>query len=59
MKWAGHVAYITEKRNVYRNLVGGPEGNVSHGRSKHRYVYNIKMDHKERLWEAMGWINMV
>jgi hypothetical protein len=26
MKWAGHVARMEEKRNVYRLLVGKPEG---------------------------------
>jgi hypothetical protein len=26
MRWAGHVARIGEKRNVYRLLVGNPEG---------------------------------
>jgi hypothetical protein len=26
MRWAGHVAQIGEKRNVYRLLVGKPEG---------------------------------
>ena len=51
MRWAGHVAY--------RDLVREPEGNVSLGRPRHRYVYNIKMDLKEGQWEAMGWINMV
>jgi len=56
MRWEGHVAYIAEKRNVYRDSVREPEGNASHGRPKHRYVYNIKMDHKGRLWGAMGWI---
>jgi hypothetical protein len=26
MRWAGHVARMGEKRNVYRVLVGKPEG---------------------------------
>jgi hypothetical protein len=26
MRWAGHVARMGEKRNVYRSLVGKPEG---------------------------------
>jgi hypothetical protein len=26
MRWAGHVARIREKRNVYRLLIGKPEG---------------------------------
>jgi hypothetical protein len=26
MRWAGHMARMSEKRNVYRLLVGRPEG---------------------------------
>jgi hypothetical protein len=26
MRWAGHVAQMGEKRNVYRLLIGKPEG---------------------------------
>jgi len=43
------VAYLGEKRNAYRDLVGEPEGNVSLGGAQHRYVYNIKIDLIERL----------
>jgi hypothetical protein len=32
MRWAGHVARIGEKRNMYRLLVGKPEGNRPLGR---------------------------
>jgi hypothetical protein len=32
MKWAGHVAQMGEKRNVYRLLVGKPEGKRPLGR---------------------------
>ena len=49
IRWAGHVAYIAEKRNAYRDLVGEHEGNVLLGGAKHRYVYNIKMDLKETV----------
>jgi hypothetical protein len=31
MRWAGHVARMREKRNVYRLLVGKPEGNRPQG----------------------------
>jgi hypothetical protein len=34
-----------EKRNVYRLLVGKPEGTRSLGRPRHRWIDNIKMDH--------------
>jgi hypothetical protein len=33
-----------ERRNAYRILVGNPEGKRSLGRSKRRWVDNIKMD---------------
>jgi hypothetical protein len=32
MRWAGHVALMGEKRNVYRLLVGKPEGKRPLGR---------------------------
>jgi hypothetical protein len=43
MKWAGHVARIGEKRNTYKLLVGKPEGNRKIGKTRRRWVYNIKM----------------
>jgi hypothetical protein len=33
-----------EKRNVYRLLVGKPEGTRPLGRLRHRWIDNIKMD---------------
>jgi hypothetical protein len=36
MRWAGHVARKGEKRNVYRLLVGKPEGKRPLGRLRHR-----------------------
>jgi hypothetical protein len=33
-----------EKRNAYRLLVGKPEGKISLGRPRYRWVDNIKMD---------------
>jgi hypothetical protein len=44
MRWAEHVAPIEEKRNVYRILVGKPEGKRPLGRLRRRWVGNIKMD---------------
>jgi hypothetical protein len=35
------------KRNAYRILVGKPEGKIALGRSRRRWVYNIKMDQRE------------
>jgi hypothetical protein len=36
MRWAGHVAQIGEKRNVYWLLVGKPEGKRPLGRQRRR-----------------------
>jgi hypothetical protein len=36
-----------EKRNVYRLLVGTPEGKRPLGRPRHRWIDNIKMDFVE------------
>jgi hypothetical protein len=44
MRWAGHVARMGEKRNVYRLLVGKPEVKRPLGRSRRRWIGNIKMD---------------
>jgi hypothetical protein len=44
MRWAEHVARIGEKRNVYRLLVGKPEGKRPLGRQRRRWINNIKME---------------
>jgi hypothetical protein len=36
MKWAGRLANMGEKRNVYRVLVGKPEGKRTLGRPRRR-----------------------
>jgi hypothetical protein len=36
MRWAGHVARMEEKKNMYKLLVGKPEGKRPLGRSKCR-----------------------
>jgi hypothetical protein len=38
------MAGMEEKRNVYRLLVGKPEGKTPLGRSRRRWIDNIKMD---------------
>jgi hypothetical protein len=44
MRWAGHVARMGEKRNVYRLLLREPEGKRPLGRPRRRWIDNIKMD---------------
>jgi hypothetical protein len=48
-----------EKRNVYRILVGKPEGKRPLGRPRHRWVDNIKMDLREIGWDRVDWIGLI
>jgi hypothetical protein len=47
-----------ENRNAYRILVGNPEGKRPLGRSRRRWVDNIKMDLREIGWDGMDWIDL-
>jgi hypothetical protein len=58
MRWAGHVARMGKKRDVYRVLVGKPEGKRPFGRPRHRWENNIKMDLQEVGFGDMGWIKL-
>jgi hypothetical protein len=58
MRWAGHVARVGAKRNAYRILVGKPEAKTPLGRSRRRWVDNIKIDLRETEWDDMDWINL-
>jgi hypothetical protein len=44
LRWAGHVSRIGEKRNMYRLLVGKPEGKRPLGRLRRRWIDNTQMD---------------
>jgi hypothetical protein len=44
MRWPRHVARMGLKRNMYRVLVGKPEGKRPPGRPRRRWIDNIKMD---------------
>jgi hypothetical protein len=48
-----------EKRNVYRLLVGKPEGKRQPGRPRRKWVDNIKMDLGEIGWGGLDWIDLV
>jgi hypothetical protein len=58
MRWADHVAYMGEKRNAYRLLVGKPEGKRPLGRPRRRWADNIRMDLGEMGWGDMDWIGL-
>ncbi|KAJ4445576.1 hypothetical protein ANN_12257 [Periplaneta americana] len=58
LRWAGHVARMGESRNVYRVLVGRPEGKRPLGRPRRRWEDNIKMDLREVGYDGRDWINL-
>jgi hypothetical protein len=47
-----------EKRNVYRLLVGKPEGKRRLGRPRRRWINNIKMDILEIGLSVVDWIDL-
>jgi hypothetical protein len=47
-----------EKRNAYRLLVRNPEGKRPLGRSRRRWVDNIRMDLVEVGWDDVDWIGL-
>jgi hypothetical protein len=59
MRWAGHVARMGEGRDVYRILMGKPEGKRPLGRPRRRWEDNIKMDLQEVGCEGLNWTELV
>jgi hypothetical protein len=47
---------MRKKRNAYRLLVGKPEGRSPLGRSRRRWLDNIRMDLVEVGWGDVDWI---
>jgi hypothetical protein len=47
-----------ERRNMYRLLVGKPEGKKPVGRPRCRWVDNIKMDLLETGLNVVGWTGL-
>jgi hypothetical protein len=58
MRLAGHVARMGEKRNVFRLLVGKPEGRRPLGRPRRRWLYNIMIDLVDVGWGNVDWIDL-
>jgi hypothetical protein len=44
-----------ERRNVYRLLVGNPDGKRPLARSGRTWIDNIKMDFVETRWSSVDW----
>jgi hypothetical protein len=47
-----------EKRNPYRILVGKPEGTRPLGRSRRRWVDNIKINLREIGWDGVDLVDL-
>jgi hypothetical protein len=58
MGWAGHVARIGKRRDLYMVLVGKPEVERPLGRPRLRWKDTIKMDLQEVVCEGMDWIDV-
>ena len=58
MRCAGDVARTGEGRDVYRVLVGKPDGKRPMGRLRHRWEGNIKMDLQEVGCGSMDWTEL-
>ena len=58
MRWAGHVARMGERRDVYRVLVGKPAEKRPLGRPRRRWVVNIRMDLQEVGYGSVDWIGL-
>jgi hypothetical protein len=58
MGWEGHVALMGERRDVYRGLMGKPEGKRPVGKPRLRWENVIKVDLREEEGEGMDWIEL-
>jgi hypothetical protein len=52
MRRVGRVARIGDRKDVYRVLVGRPQGKRTPVRSRHNWDENIKIDIQEVGWRA-------
>jgi hypothetical protein len=57
MRWAGHVAYMGERRGIYRVLLK-PEGKRPLGRLRRRWEDNFKLYFQEVGCGGMDWIKL-
>jgi hypothetical protein len=58
MRWAGHVARVGEKRNVYKVLKGNAEGKIPLGRPRRRWEDSMRMNLRETVWGSVEWIQL-
>jgi hypothetical protein len=58
IRWTGNVARMGDMRNVYKILVGKPEGKRPLGRPLHRWEDYIRMDLGETGREGVDWMHL-
>jgi hypothetical protein len=58
MRWAEHAARMGEDRNVYKVLMGKPEGKRPLGKLRCRWEDGIRMDLREIGWGSVEWIQL-
>jgi hypothetical protein len=58
LRWEEHVARMGEDRNVYKVLMGKPEGKRPLERPRRRWEDGIRMDLKETGWGSVEWIQL-
>jgi hypothetical protein len=58
MRWRGYVARMGEKRNVSTLLVGKPDGKRPLGKTRRRWIGNIKMDLFGLGLGGVDWIDL-
>jgi len=58
MRGVGHRAHMEERRDIYKVLVGKPEGKKPLGRPRHRKEDNIKSDIQEVGCRGVEWIRL-
>jgi hypothetical protein len=58
LRRAGHVAHMGEEKNVYRVLIGNPEGKSPLGRPRRRWEDRIRMDLGEIGCGSVDWIRL-
>jgi hypothetical protein len=49
---------MRQERNVYKVLMGKPEGKRSLGRPRHRWEDGIRMNLREIGWGSVDWIQL-
>jgi hypothetical protein len=61
MAWAGHIAFMGDRRGIYRVLVGKSEEKIPLGRPRRRWEDNIKRDLHEvecGVWTGSSWLRI-